>query len=94
MLAAVVSAWFSRTHNVKTLRDDVEELLDSVDKIGRVTRREQMRRVRAASKNVARSAEDDGSPPPELQEQPELSLRAPFDKAALRRQLINRRFHQ
>lgn len=50
--ASVLSAWFSRTNRVKTLREDVDEITAAVEKIGRVTRRESMRRVRAAGESM------------------------------------------
>lgn len=50
--SAVVSAWFARKSNVREIENDVDELMAVVDKIGRTTRRETMRRVRAAATEV------------------------------------------
>lgn len=46
---AVVSAWFSRKNNVRELENDVEEIAGIVEKVYRESKRQQMRRVRAAA---------------------------------------------
>lgn len=62
LIACAIAAWFARRSAVRDLRGDVDDLISAVDKIGRITRREQMKRVREAA--------DEFKTPPGLQPSP------------------------
>lgn len=47
VLCAVLSAWFARKNNVREIRADVDDLISLVEKVGRMTRTEKMKRIRA-----------------------------------------------
>lgn len=76
--SAVASAWFARKNNVRELENDVEEIAGVVEKVYRESKRQQMRRVRAA-------AENDGIPIPPGAEHISPPVPQMNDKAALRR---------
>lgn len=78
--SAVISAWFARKNNVRELESDVQEIASVVEKVYRESKRQQMRRVRAA-------AEDAEIPrPPGLVESP--AFPPVVDKAALRKRVF------
>jgi hypothetical protein len=84
----VLSAWFARQAQSVSLRKDVDELTDTVNRFANAQRRESMRRVRAGIPVVA--APEDGAPP-ELGAHGAPIERSPAElKAALRARLLRR----
>lgn len=63
VLAAVVSMWFARKNNVRSLREELDILSEWTEKAVRASRTARMREVRAATRDDKAGFE----PPPELQ---------------------------
>lgn len=81
---AAISAFYSRRNNVQTLRTDVAEMLDALDKIARDTRSAKMSRVRQAREDAAAAPDA----PPQLRS-PQAGLPLTETKAQLRARLLN-----
>lgn len=83
--AAVAAAWFARRSASSDAKRSVDELAANVEHLARITRREQMRRVRASATG-AEGGSDPMAGPPELRAVPEAAN--PADrKAALRQRM-------
>jgi len=86
VLAAVGSAWMFVKSASRSVRRDVDDLIETVDRVARRARSEQMRRVRSAPSVLGAGDPEAAGAPPELQQV--LPLDAAAAKAELRKRLL------